>query len=114
VRLGGPLLDSGPPAGEGYDSTSLFWRHERLHRIVLNDYHRRKELFDEERRKLQQRINGAPDLQNGGVQHYWDEHREAIPEWTTRLLSEPTLPRRARRFDRYWQRQNLLDALPGL
>jgi dipeptidase len=114
VRLGGPLLDSGPPAGEGYDDASLFWRHERLHRIVLNNYRRRKRLFDENRRKLQQRIDGAGDLLTGAFQHFWDEHREVIPEWTTRALSEPTQARRARPFDRYWQRQNLLDALPRM
>ena len=112
VRLGGQLLDGGPRPGEGFDDESLFWRHERLHRTVLSDYAKRKRLFDEERRKFQQRIDAAPDLSTGGVQHYWDEHREIIPEWTERVISETTQPRRARPFDRYWQRQNLLDALP--
>ncbi len=112
VRLGGEVLASGPPAGEGFDHESLFWRHERLHRIVLSHYSERKRLFNEERRKLQQRIDAAPDLLNGGVQHYWDEHREMIPEWTKHVVAETTKRRGARPFDRYWQRQNRLDALP--
>ncbi len=27
------------PAGEAFDSNSLFWKHEMLHRLVLKDYH---------------------------------------------------------------------------
>ena len=114
VRLNGELLTTGPPAGEGFDDESLFWRHERLHRTVLSDYSRRKRLFNDERRKLQEGIDVSPDLLTGGVQHFWDEHRETIPEWTKRVISETTPPRRARPFEQYWQRQNLLDALPRL
>ena len=113
MRLGGPLLNSGPPAGAGYDDASLFWRHERLHRIVLDDYSRRKRLFNDARHQLEERIRRSPDLLTSGVQHFWDEHRETVPEWTTRLLTE-TASRRVRPFDRYWQRQNLLDGIPLL
>jgi secernin len=111
VRLGGARLSTGPAAGEGFDHESLFWRHERLHRAVLVDYTSRKELFNEERRNLQARIDAASDSPASEGQRWWVEHREVIPEWTKRILASKR-PFGAGRFDRYWQRQNGLDSLP--
>jgi secernin len=112
VRLGGELLASGPQAAEGFDSESLFWRHEHLHRAVLGDYFARRVLFDDERHRLQERINAAADRPPAGTQNWWDEHRAVIPQWTARVLSQSKPPGGLRPFARYWQRQSMLDTLP--
>jgi len=111
VRLGGELISSGPEAGAGFDHESLFWRHERLHRTVLVDYPSRKDLFNDERRDLQARIDSASDSPASDGQCWWDEHREVIPEWTKRVLASKR-PVGLRPFERYWQRQNMMDSLP--
>ncbi len=41
------------PAGEAYDSKSLFWKHEMLHRLVLKDYHQGMRFITPRRNKLE-------------------------------------------------------------
>ncbi len=63
VVLGLGEVDTGPaPSPGGFDPDSLFWRHEVLHRRVLVDYERRRELFDEERLALESRGRGRPAI----------------------------------------------------
>ena len=114
VRLGGGIIDCGPQAGAGFDGESLFWRHELLHRTVLGDYARRKAVFEEDRRALQERIVTASDSSATNLRQCWAEHRQVIPEWTQQVIRETKQTRAARPFDRYWQRQSMLDSLPLL
>ena len=54
VYLGGAgLPDLGPSPGPRADGTSLWWRHERLHRAVLRDYAHRLPLYRAERDALE-------------------------------------------------------------
>ena len=41
------------PAGETFDSKSLFWKHEMLHRLVLKDYHQGMRFITPRRNKLE-------------------------------------------------------------
>ena len=41
------------PAGEAFDSKSLFWKHEMLHRLALKDYQRGMQLITPRRNKLE-------------------------------------------------------------
>jgi len=41
------------PAGKAFDSKSLFWQHEMLHRLVLKDYHQGMRLITSRRSKLE-------------------------------------------------------------
>jgi secernin len=114
VRLGGQLLDSGPPAGEGCDDESLFWRHERLHRATLRDYARLKALIDEERKAMQTRfVAAAEDVADAALQGCWEAHRQMIPVWTERILEQIGKSRRSSRFLNYWEKQNRLDHFPA-
>jgi hypothetical protein len=38
VVMGLPLPDVGPPPSDRFDDESLWWRHERLHRVALDDF----------------------------------------------------------------------------
>jgi hypothetical protein len=114
VRLGSQLLDSGPPAGEGCDGESLFWRHERLHRATLKDYARLKAGFDEERKAMQRRFVAAADAAaDSALQTCWEEHRQTIPAWTSRVCEQSGKRGHSSRFLSYWEKQNRLDHFPA-
>jgi secernin len=114
VRLGGELLAAGPPAAEGYDNASLFWRHERLHRATLKDYAKLKGLFDDERRAMQARFVAAADSTDGDMlQRCWDEHLAVIPSWIERVDDRAAHSNRLPRFTGYWEKQNRLDDFPA-
>jgi secernin len=130
VVTGGSILDSGPaPAGE-YDPESLFWRHERLHRLVLRDYARCGAMFEPDRNRLETEFTAIhnqaaamtqaspthvlpPDLQysNSRYQEFWERHREIVSEWTNRVLAHEGLASRLSPFQRYWRTQNKLDRM---
>jgi secernin len=110
VRLGGQLLATGQPPGEGYDTHSLFWQHERLHRLVLGDYASRKALFNDARLAMQAKFAALIDHASHDSYHTcWDEHREAIPAWTTRITRAATPRKSWSFFNRYWDKQEHLD-----
>jgi hypothetical protein len=127
--IDGKLLSTGPKAAGGYDSESLFWRHERLHRLVLADYTKYSSLFDQERANLEAAFlpwsNSGPAVpqdsmqylsgeggQSGQYQAVWERRRQIIPEWTNRILAnyKPAPPLSL--FQRYWKKQRKLDQLP--
>jgi len=118
--LGGELISTGPAAGEGYDTESLFWRHERLHRLALGDYARRRALIEVERREMEARFlslsKGSNESQPSSAQcqQAWEEHRAGLPEWSARMAEAATHDRRSWLGRRYWQQQSQTDRFPGV
>jgi secernin len=53
IYLEAGLPDLGPEPSETYDPNSLWWSHERLHRLVLLDYPTRLALYRQERDSLE-------------------------------------------------------------
>ncbi len=63
VWLDAGLPDIGPSPSGRYNHTSLWWRHEALHRAVLRDYATRITVFQQERDELEdQFIAGAANM----------------------------------------------------
>jgi dipeptidase len=117
VLLGGDMISTGPPPGESYDGESLFWRHERLHRLVLGDYAARRALFEVARVEAQAKVFEAAEeamRSNDGraCQQLWEWHRELALEWTERVAAAAPRDRRSILARRYWAQQNVLDRLP--
>lgn len=56
IFLPGGMPKIGPEITAFYDDQTLWWRHEKLHRLVLMDYQKRLSIFKEEREKLEQKI----------------------------------------------------------
>jgi dipeptidase len=112
VPLGGAVVDTGPaPSVAGYDGASLFWRAERLHRVVLRDYDARRATFEDERRSLEARaIAGAPTAD--GASAIWSEHRERVVEWNARASASAPV-RASRVFDAWWRIQSRRDGVPA-
>jgi dipeptidase len=117
VLLGGQLISTGPWPDEGYDGESLFWRHERLHRLVLGDYAARRAMFEVARVEAQAKVFAAMEEavrshDSGACQQIWEWHRELALEWTERVSKTAPRERRSMLARRYWAQQNVLDRLP--
>ncbi|MBS2013658.1 MAG: hypothetical protein JST00_12260 [Deltaproteobacteria bacterium] len=113
VPLGQGPIDTGPsPSATGFDAASLFWRHERLHRLVLRDYDRRRAAFEAERRSLEARVADAdgPAPSAAAASAAFAEHREAIDTWIARASAVRGRPS-ARPFDLWWRMQSRRDGM---
>jgi secernin len=115
MALGGGLISTGAPAGEKFDQESLWWRHERLHRLTLGDYAQRRAMFEIERRELEARILSLGNVTiptAAECQQAWEEHRAVLPEWAEQMSRATAADRRSWLTQRYWREQSLLDHLP--
>lgn len=104
VPLGGAPVDTGPAPGEGADRESLFWRHERLHRLALHAYDEARASFEAERQALEARL-----LDAGDAKAAWAEHREEAARWASRAAALSSSP--SGLFGWYWLRQSALDRI---
>jgi dipeptidase len=113
VVLGGDKIDTGPAPGAGFDPHSLFWRHERLHRVTLTDYAHLSKVFEDQRRDLEARsfeLSNAPKAKAKAVSECWEAHRQAVLDWTA-LVERVERRALTSLFQRYWRRQNREDSL---
>ncbi|MFU8802595.1 MAG: C69 family dipeptidase [Bradymonadaceae bacterium] len=112
VILGGDILDAGPTPSQSNDDKSLFWRHEALHRMVLEDYDALRPIFEEERLRLEEQALGTV---GGDWQIAWDEHRQALQSWLRNVKGASpkrrTLFPKTSLFNAYWRLQSRRDDL---
>lgn len=64
------------------DETSLWWRHERLHRATLLGYGPRRAAFEADRAELEADALARRDPATFAAA--WETHRAALPEWLRR------------------------------
>lgn len=83
------------------DTEALFWQHERLHRLIIGDYARRRAVMEEARVTFQVEALSGNDA--------WDVHRQKIREWTDRIENIAAARKSYSFFDRYWAEQDKLD-----
>ena len=83
------------------DTETLFWQHERLHRLVLGDYARRRALIEEARVTFQAKALSSNEA--------WEAHRQKIRDWTMRVARVARRRNPYSLFDRYWAKQDKLD-----
>lgn len=120
VPLGRGQVHTGPVASaDGFDATSLFWRHERLHRLVLRDYEPRRAAFEDDRARLEARTtrSAAADAPLSAEESTvaFAEHREAVTTWRERVENVARAarwrPRVPRAFDLWWSIQSRRDGM---
>lgn len=85
------------------DVESLFWQHERLHRLVIGDYARRRAVFEELRVTFQ--------VEALSSQEAWEAHRQKLHDWTRRVEHIARGRKNYSLFDRYWSEQDKLDQM---
>jgi secernin len=85
------------------NTEELFWQHERLHRLVIGDYARRRAAFEETRVTFQVEALSRDDA--------WDAHRQQLHDWTRRVERMARGRKFYSLFDRYWAEQDELDQM---
>jgi dipeptidase len=112
VWLEGDVLppDLGTP-GPRYDSASLWWRHERLHRLVMEDYPCRLNLYRQERDLLEAGWHKVARTASGRerfslTQNVFAQSRQATEQWIEQVAADPPPRRAAWHYRHYWRRQN--------
>jgi len=105
------LPDIGPTPGAVYDPKSLWWFHENLHRLVIEDYERRIATYRRERDALEQRFIEQAEGQQ--LENQWEISRAAFEKAKKETLRwiERVGASRANRHEnwfyrQYWKKQN--------
>jgi dipeptidase len=114
VWLGAEFPDTGPAPTGTYDETTLFWRHETLHRATLRDYATLVALYRDERDELERRlIQGARDYRDRPLAeraaystHCFSLADEAETRWTDRVLKTKPLKRPGLLYRLAWHNVN--------
>ncbi len=108
VVLGSDAQAGMPVPRRRYDGSSLWWRHARLHRIVVADYAHRREVFSGDRDRLEQRcIESTPSAEV--CAELWQEHRASVPRWSE--LAARVGHWRPTPSQLYWQSLAIRDAM---
>lgn len=104
------------------EDDSLWWKAERLHRLISKNYHKGKSLIEEERRFFQQELieEEARHIAEGASAEELDafshrvlaEYRRYLEEWTKRVAG--TGLKRRFRNPLFWLYQRRTDAKAGL
>ena len=103
--------DIGPlPTGK-YDPSSLWWCHEKLHRLVLADYAQRINMYHDARDKLEahfqdRTLNALPEACWQISQTAFRDSRAATLDWIESVQTLPIKQRTRTYYRSFWQRQN--------
>jgi secernin len=108
------LPDLGPSPTGRYDRSTLWWRHEALHREVLRDFATRLALYRQDRDALEKRfIKGAADLSTkpsteraAFCQGCFEEAGEATQRWRERVRDAELEGRLPLLYALAWRRFN--------
>ncbi len=111
--MGSNIISIEPKPQATYDSASLFWRHERLHRRVLKDYQVLKEIFNDARAALE--ASFVPSQETGFTanecREAWERHRQALPDWIDKVEQASSNSSRMSMFNAYWSKQEKIDGM---
>jgi dipeptidase len=105
------LPDIGPTPNGNYNPDSLWWFHEKLHRVVLLDHALRLKSYTAERDRLEK--TWMMPMDNLPAHQRWElmaqgfrQARKKTAEWIERVRSLPLGHRQKWTYRRYWQCQN--------
>ena len=115
----------GPAPTGRFDGSTLWWRHERLHRAVLADYAQRLAVYQAERDALEEKFQYAVErlLADGAdrvtadklQRECWAEAEKAEDRWLSKVTAVP--PRRGAGgsafYRMHWARLNREAAFPA-
>ncbi len=120
------FIDEGEPielmrAKEHYEPETLWWQHEKLHRLVLKDYHNRLNAYQTERNKLEaQFLNMVKDISpseqddanlSALTREVFDASQKKTDEWIELVQDIPVKNKPGYFYRRRWQKLNDHDQL---
>jgi secernin len=105
------LPDVGPAPGATFHPDSLWWNHERLHRMILLDYEKRMGTFREDRNHLENSWVDAAGKIAAEERYRFSEEvflaaRKKEREWVERVAAMPAHKTENFIYRRYWSKQN--------
>jgi dipeptidase len=105
------LPDIGPIPDGLFNSESLWWSHEKLHRSVLLDYQNRIRIFSRARDRMENAW--IQDAFQAPFDQHWEMTQNAFRqagqktrEWTAQVQSRPVQQSGKWTYGRYWKNQN--------
>ncbi len=108
---GSVVPDIGPPPGGTFNSETLWWQHEQLHRTVLLDFQTRLAAYRPERDKLESDF--ICRAQNATERDYWNlsqtcfwQAGEATETWFNKVRTRTVINRPKSVYRWYWKHQN--------
>lgn len=116
------LPDMGPAPADEYDPSSLFWRHELLHRATVADYEARIAIYATERDMLEKEIvEGALAIAKGTASkrgkysvECFARADEIEANWYQRVLQVPAQPKGAWLYNYAWDKFNKQAHMPKM
>jgi hypothetical protein len=114
VYLDAGLPDLGPSPKGTYDTASLFWRHERLHRAILIDPSARLPVVQSERDPMEKRmiaaeasmVESSPSERLAFSQICFSETELAEEKWFKKVSQMPINTTSAVYYRKAWQQFN--------
>ncbi len=114
VWLDGGLPDMGLAPKDKYDSAALWWRHEDLHRAVLQDYPARQALYQSERDALEsdfaraeQEVRARPAAERAAfTAACFARAAKAEADWSKRVQAAPVSKKLPVLFRAAWKKFN--------
>ncbi|MDX1415334.1 MAG: C69 family dipeptidase [Candidatus Promineifilaceae bacterium] len=106
------LPDMGQVPTSHYNRSTLWWRHEELHRATLLDYQTRCQLSQNERDELEvQFLNGVKEMvgetaerRSEFVSRCFAQADQALERWNKRVLETPVVNRLPKGYQKHWQK----------
>lgn len=122
VWLGANLPDTGPVPQGDYDATTLFWRHEALHRTILRDYATRIAMIRDEQATMEKHfveeaLNIAtrmPTKRADFSQKCFHEAVKMEETWLERVGRQPVRRKNNWLYEYAWQQFNRQAKMPPL
>jgi len=101
----------GPTPGEQFDSSSLLWRHEQLHRLVLQDFPNRLRQYRDQRDQLENDfINRAAAVEPANFRSpsrsCFQTAQGKTYDWSDNVRTLPFQHSHNIVYRRYWKQQN--------
>jgi dipeptidase len=111
ISMAEPSLPVESIPGATYDVNSLWWRHEKLHRSILQDYPVKINLIKEEQKKFEKTlINNFPASASAEKKDItlksFENADELTAKWLTKLNASTLTSNNAWLYRRYWKKQN--------
>lgn len=105
------LPDLGRASAGRFDEKTLYWRHERFHRTVLQDYGNRLRFFQEEQAEIERElIVNAGRIPSGERSAFtaraFAEADQKTAEWLAQIRDLPVRKKTGFFYRSFWNRQN--------
>ncbi len=105
------MPDIGPVPASIYDPHSLWWNHERLHRLTIENYTENITHYFDDRNRIQEEFisnaNGTdPSCRRSFTEECFLKHNECIDRWIGNVKASPRRKKRFSLYDVAWNKFN--------